>query len=69
MRNEPFLKDVGMKIRQARKEKNISLRQLTVLTGMYKASLSEIENGLRDSHILTLKHIADCIGVDLKEFL
>jgi len=49
--------------------KGISLRQLTVLTGMAKSALSEIENGRRNSYLLTLKQIADTLKVDVKDFL
>jgi transcriptional regulator with XRE-family HTH domain len=37
--------------------------------GMHKSALSEIENGKRNSYLLTLKLIADTINVDVKDFL
>jgi transcriptional regulator with XRE-family HTH domain len=39
------------------------------MTGMAKSALSEIENGKRNSYLLTLKLIADNIDVDVKGFL
>jgi transcriptional regulator with XRE-family HTH domain len=69
MNNEAYLKQMGKRIRAERKAKGISLRQLTVMTGMAKSALSEIENGKRNSYLLTLKLIADTIDVDVKDFL
>lgn len=69
MKEGQLLISIGKKIRQARKEKGISMRDLAKICPLYKSSISEIENGKRNSHILTLKLIADAIGVDLKDFL
>ena len=32
-------------------------------------SISRIENGEKDSHVLTLKNIADKLNVDVKDFI
>jgi transcriptional regulator with XRE-family HTH domain len=69
MNNGQYLKQMGAKIRTARRAKGISLRQMVTLCPLHKSSLSEIENGKRDSHILTLKMLADILKVDIKEFL
>jgi transcriptional regulator with XRE-family HTH domain len=69
MKDGLYLIEMGKKIRATRKAKGISLRQLTVMTGMHKSALSEIENGKRNSYLLTLKLIADTLNVDVKDFL
>lgn len=65
--NGLYLKQIGSKIRATRRAKGISLRQMVTLCPLHKSSLSEIENGKRDSHILTLKMLADVLEVDVKD--
>ena len=67
--NGIYLKEMGGRIRAIRKAKGISLKQLITMCPLHKSSLSEIENGKRDSHILTLKLLADVFEVDVKDFL
>ena len=67
--NGNYLKEMGNKIRATRRAKGISLRKIITLLPLHKSSISEIENGKRDCHILTLKMLADCLEVDVKEFL
>ena len=69
MNNGQFLISIGTKVRATRKAKGISMRQLAVLAPIHKSSLSEIENGKMNIHILALKRLADTLGVDVKEFL
>jgi transcriptional regulator with XRE-family HTH domain len=69
MKDGTYLIEMGKKIRAIRKAKGISLRQLVVITGMHKSALSEIENGKRNSYLLTLKKIADKLDVDVKDFI
>lgn len=69
MKDGVYLITMGKKIRSIRRAKGISLRQLTVMTGMAKSALSEIENGKRNCYLLTLKLIADTVDVDVKDFL
>lgn len=69
MSNGEYLKQMGAKIRTARNAKGIYLRDLSMVCKLHIGAISEIENGKRDSHILTLKNIADKLGVDVKDFL
>lgn len=69
MTNDIYLKEMGKKIRTIRRSKGISLRKLVTICPLHKSSISEIENGKRNSHILTLKMLADIFNVDVKEFL
>lgn len=69
MNESEYLKEVGRKIKLARKAKGLYLRDLGKLCKMHFGAISEIENGKRDSHILTIKNIADKLEVDMKDFL
>jgi transcriptional regulator with XRE-family HTH domain len=69
MSNGLYLKEMGKKIKAARMAKKLYLRDLGKLCNLHHGAICEIENGKRDSHILTLKNIADKLGVDVKDFL
>jgi transcriptional regulator with XRE-family HTH domain len=64
MRNDIFLKEMGQKIRAIRK-----LRQVGEQCQLDFGAVSRIELGEKDSHILTLKRIADVLKVDVKDFI
>ena len=66
--NGIFLKEMGVKVRIARKAKGINLRDFGKLCDIDFGAISEIENGKRNSHILTLKMFADVLNVDVKDF-
>lgn len=68
MSNGMYLKEMGAKIRAIRRGKGISMRKIITMCPLHKSSISEIENGKRDSHILTLKMLADILQVDVKDF-
>jgi transcriptional regulator with XRE-family HTH domain len=69
MSNGEYLKEMGRKIKLAREAKGLYLRDLGKLCNLHYGAICEIEKGKRDSHILTLKNIADKLEVDVKEFL
>lgn len=69
MRNDIFLKEMGKRIKAARNKKKITLRELGLLCELDYGSISRIENGQKDSHVLTLKNIADKLNVDVKDFI
>jgi transcriptional regulator with XRE-family HTH domain len=69
MRNDIFLKEIGTKVKAARKAKKISLPQMAALSGIDMSNLWFLENGRRNAHILTLKSIADVLKVDVKDFI
>ena len=69
MRDDKFLIEIGRKVRSVRRAKGISMRKLITLCPLHKSSISELENGKRDCHILTLKMLADLLDVDVKDFL
>ncbi|MDR3695636.1 helix-turn-helix transcriptional regulator [Mucilaginibacter sp.] len=69
MSNDIYLKEMGQKIRVARKSKKIPINEMAVLTKIDMANLSFLERGMRNCHILSLKSIADVLEMDVKEFL
>ena len=69
MKDGIYLIEMGKRIRAIRKAKGISMRKIITLCKLHKSSMSEIENGKRDCHILTLKLLADTLEVDVKDFL
>ena len=69
MSNGEYLKEMGRKIKSVREAKGLYLRDLGKLCNLHYGAICEIEKGKRDSHILTLKNIADKLEVDVKDFL
>jgi len=60
---------VASKIRAARKAKRLSLEGLGELINMNMSNLSFIERGRTIPHLLTIKSIADKLGVDMKDLI
>ncbi len=69
MKDGIYLIEMCKKIKAIRKAKGIGLRTIITMCPLHKSSISEIENGKRDCHILTLKMLADVLEVDVKDFL
>lgn len=63
-----YLKSLGKNIAQLRKAKNLSQLDICAEIKMEKTNLSSIENGRQNATTLTLKKIAEAIGVEVKEF-
>ncbi len=68
MTEKEFLKKLGKKIAQHRKASNKTLVDVCAVIDMEKTNLSAIENGRQNATSLTLKKIADAIGVEVAEF-
>jgi transcriptional regulator with XRE-family HTH domain len=69
MNHKEFLKSIGMEIRIARVRKGLSQGKVASMTGLQVITISDLERGQLDSHILTYKRIADALGMDMKDFL
>lgn len=69
MRNDIFLKQIGAKIKAARKANKLSLERLSELSGIDMSNIWFIEKGQRNVHILTLKAIADVLKAEVKDFI
>lgn len=60
--------DIGAKIQSCRKQKGITLTTLSEMTQLSASMLSQLERGLANPSINTLKIIADALDVALYEF-
>lgn len=69
MRNDIYLKQMGSKIRAARKAKKMSMESLGAKIQMNISNISFIERGKTNPHLLTLKSIADVLNVNVKDFI
>lgn len=69
MRNDIYLKEMGSKIRAARKANKMSLERLGELISMNISNLSFLERGRTNPHLLTLKSIADVLELDVKDLI
>jgi transcriptional regulator with XRE-family HTH domain len=67
-KDKKYLKQVGKNISNARKEKSLTQEEVCTELEMDKPYLSSIENGRQNSTLLTLKKLADAIGVEVKDF-
>jgi transcriptional regulator with XRE-family HTH domain len=63
-----YLKIIGKNISKTRKSKGFSQLDVCAIISMEKSNLSSIENGRQNPATLTLKRIADAIGVEVKVF-
>jgi transcriptional regulator with XRE-family HTH domain len=64
--DELLLKLIGIRIRNIREDKNLSLRDLAFKIGMEPSNLSVIENGKSNPQLLTYARISSALQVDLK---
>jgi len=66
-KDKKYLKLIGENIARIRKEKNLTQIDVCSEIEMDKPYLSSIENGRQNSTLLTLKKLADAIGVSVNE--
>lgn len=64
-----YLKKLGKRIVEIRKEKGISQAELARLCFKDPQSIERLENGKVNPSIYYLQEIANGLGVDIKEFL
>ena len=69
MSNGQYLKTVGAKVKAARLERKMTLQQVSKKVNFHYSSISFMENGKCNMHLLTLKSFADLYGMDIKGFL
>jgi transcriptional regulator with XRE-family HTH domain len=61
--------DTGMKIRQERLRRKLTLEQLSGRTGLSKSFLSQVERNLAQPSVTSLKNIAHELGISVVYFL
>ncbi len=64
-----YLKRLGQHIAELRKSKGYSQDRLYMEAGFSRGTISKIENGLVNPQVLTLRKIADTIGVPLRRLI
>ncbi|MCM3180195.1 helix-turn-helix domain-containing protein [Cytobacillus horneckiae] len=60
--------NVGSRLREIRKQKNITLEELGDKLGKTKGYISKWENGQRPINLTNLQSIAEALEVDIKDF-
>ncbi len=69
MTDREYLKQIGAKIRAARRRNGLSVKTMAKKYGLDFGYISRLENGQFDVKILTLKRFAEMLNTDLSEFL
>ena len=57
--------DYGRRVRELRKEKNLTQRQLSEITGLKREYISLIEHGRTDMQLSSFLKIADALDVQI----
>ncbi|MCL6557694.1 MAG: helix-turn-helix domain-containing protein [Firmicutes bacterium] len=60
--------DVGKRIKQLRKAKNISERELAELTSISQPVINRLENNNRSADVDSIERICSALGITLAEF-
>lgn len=68
MKNELASLDIGTQVKNLRNRRVMTLKDLSVMTGLSKANLSQIENNLVTPPIATLLKISTALGVSIGHF-
>lgn len=69
MNDTEFLKSTGAKLKRMRKASGVTMKDIHEAGITTAYNVCQIENGRRNVRLLTLKKIADLIGVDIKSLL
>lgn len=65
MNNEDIRLKIGERIKNLRKEKNISIRELAEMAGVNKSTIVNLEAGRFDARLDTLQSIANALGKEV----
>lgn len=67
-RKNKYLVELGKRIKQVRKTKELSQEQLALKAEIDRSYMGGIERGERNVTFLTLVKLATCLGCDVAEF-
>lgn len=67
-KDKNFLYNMGQKVKEHRKTKKLSQEALAEKIDIHPTTLGRIETGKLNASTLMLCHIADALGVNVKEF-
>src|SRR5579862_3107062 len=59
--------ELGARIRELRRTRNLTLRQLAAMTGIPIATLSKVQNNLATLSYVQLTRLAEGLGIELNE--
>lgn len=65
--DETLLQVVGLRIRELRNQKGLSLKDLAYKIGMESSNLSVIENGRSNPQLITFAKIASALEINLSD--
>jgi transcriptional regulator with XRE-family HTH domain len=67
--NNRFIRVEGERLRQLRRERALSQRDLSRTTGVAFDTISRLETGKQDAQPKTLRKLAEALGVKPKELM
>ena len=67
--NRRFTKVDGERLRQLRRERALSQRDLSGITGIAHDSISQLETSKREAQPRTIRKLAEALGVEPKELM
>lgn len=67
--NQRFIEADGLRMRQLRRDRALSQRDLSRVTGIAFATLSRLETGKQRAQPGTIRKLADALGVEPKELM
>ncbi len=69
IRDEKYLKTLGKRIKEIRKQKGISTYDLSYESNVSRSQINSIEKGDINTSICTLKAIADAMELKVKDLI
>ncbi len=69
MTDKEYLQKIGLEIKIARIRNKMTAEQLAERCGLGRDSISNIETGKANSHILTYKKIAEVLEIEVKDIV
>lgn len=69
MTDKRFISVDGKTLRRLRRERALSQQDLTRMTGVAQATLSDLEGGKRGARASTLRKLAEALGVEPRELM
>jgi transcriptional regulator with XRE-family HTH domain len=64
-----FLEIDGIRLRELRRERALSQKDLEHATGIAQSTLSALESGNRDAQPRTVRKLAEALGVEPRELM
>jgi len=69
MKERSYLKNIGLNIRETRKEKGMSQESLALAADLDRSYVGGVERGERNIAIVNLKKIADALNIPVSQLL